>query len=94
MFCPIQKNKKTLYKTAQVITIAPIVLDVMNLVKTMHRWYQAMGAWTFAVRDYYKLNFTSRLDDPVTTQMFDIVDVGVYPLPSTIGAPPFTPCLR
>lgn len=36
--------------------------------------YRAYGGWTFALKDYYALNFTGDIDDPNTTKMLSIVD--------------------
>ena len=58
--------------------MCPVVLDVMNLVANFHRWWTALGAWSFAIRDYWEMNFTARLDDPQTAQMFAIVDPFAY----------------
>ncbi len=36
------------------------------------------GGWTFALKDYYSLNFTMHLDDPAVAQMMTIIDPLVY----------------
>jgi len=56
----------------------PLVMDELNFVKNIHHHYRSYGGWTFALNDYYSLNFTSHIDDPVVQQMFDIIDPYVY----------------
>nr|KAG5691328.1 hypothetical protein BaRGS_014027 [Batillaria attramentaria] len=58
----------------RVVGIAPIVMDLLNMVKNLHHHFRAYGGWTFAFKDYYDLNFTSQLDNPNTQLMADIVD--------------------
>ncbi|KAK7112150.1 autocrine proliferation repressor protein A-like [Littorina saxatilis] len=58
----------------RVVGIAPIVMDLLNMVKNLHHHYRAYGGWTFAFKDYYDLNFTSQLDNPNTQAMADIID--------------------
>jgi PhoPQ-activated pathogenicity-related protein len=59
---------------SRVVGITPIVMDALNLVKNLHHQYRALGNWTFAFEDYYKLNITKKLDNPNTQLMADIVD--------------------
>lgn len=58
----------------RVVGIAPIVMDLLNMVKNLHHHYRAYGGWTFAFKDYYDLNFTDSLDNPNTQLMADIID--------------------
>jgi PhoPQ-activated pathogenicity-related protein len=58
--------------------MVPLVMDELNFVKNIHHHYRAYGGWSFALNDYYELNFTSHIDDPVVQQMFDIIDPYVY----------------
>ncbi|KAL3877091.1 hypothetical protein ACJMK2_034846 [Sinanodonta woodiana] len=58
----------------RVIAIAPMVLDLLNMVKNLHHHYRSLGGWTFEMADYYDLNFTSQLDNPNTQKMADIID--------------------
>lgn len=39
---------------------------------------QAYGGWTFALKDYYALNFTAQLDDTGTLKIWEVVDPFVY----------------
>ncbi|XP_025106923.1 autocrine proliferation repressor protein A-like isoform X2 [Pomacea canaliculata] len=62
----------------RVVAIVPMVMDLLNLVQNLHHHYQALGGWTFAFDDYYKLNITMELDNPNTQRMADIVDPITY----------------
>lgn len=62
----------------RVKAMAPIVMDELNFVRNIHHHYQAYGGWTFALEDYYVMNFTRYLDDPRVQQMMDIVDPIAY----------------
>jgi PhoPQ-activated pathogenicity-related protein len=63
---------------SRVIAITPIVMDLLNVVKNMHHQFQALGNWSFAIDQFYKMNFTENLDNPYTEVMFDIVDPFSY----------------
>jgi hypothetical protein len=41
----------------------------LSLHANIHHFWQAYGGWTFALSDYYVLNFTRQLDDPATQQV-------------------------
>lgn len=43
-----------------------------------HTLWQAYGGWTFALKDYYALNFTAQLDDPGTRKIWEVVDGYIY----------------
>ncbi|KAL4239703.1 hypothetical protein ACF0H5_000507 [Mactra antiquata] len=58
----------------RVVAIAPIVMDLLNMVPNLHHYYRALGGWTFAFDDYYALNFTEDLDNPYIKQMATIID--------------------
>ncbi|KAL3877092.1 hypothetical protein ACJMK2_034847 [Sinanodonta woodiana] len=58
----------------RVIAIAPIVMDLLNMVKNLHHHYRSLGGWTFAFDDYYDLNVTRELDNPNTQKMANIID--------------------
>jgi len=62
----------------RVIAMCPLVMDLLNLVKNIHHHYQAYGGWSFALQDYYSLNFTTHLDDPNVQLLADIVDPYSY----------------
>lgn len=58
--------------------IMPIVLDALNVVEFAHRQFQFYGAWTFALEDYYRMNFTQDLDLPQTQKLMQNVDPWYY----------------
>lgn len=58
----------------RVVAFAPIVMDLLNLVKNLHHYYRSLGGWTFAFVSYYLTDFTSMIDRPSTQKMADIVD--------------------
>lgn len=62
----------------RVIAAIPIVMDLLNMVPNIHHFWRAYGGWTFALDDYYKLNFTARLDDPNFPKMAAIIDPLAY----------------
>ena len=58
--------------------IMPIVLDALNVVAFAHRQWTYYGAWTFALSDYYKMNFTQDIDEPYTKSLMQLVDPYYY----------------
>lgn len=62
----------------RVIAIVPMVMDALNFIPNIHHFWRAYGGWTFALNDYYDLNFTRQIDLPATAQMFGVVDPYVY----------------
>nr|XP_054762652.1 autocrine proliferation repressor protein A-like [Lytechinus pictus] len=62
----------------RVVGIAPMVLDLLNMVKNLHHMYRSLGGWTFAFEDYYTENVTLYLDEPNTQKLADIVDPLAY----------------
>lgn len=76
------KRGWTTWTTAAVDTrvkaMAPIVMDELNFVENVHHHYKAYGGWSFALKDYYEMNFTKDLDEPGTQAIMDIVDPIMY----------------
>lgn len=62
----------------RVMGIAPVVMNNLNSTTTLHHQYRVYGGWSFAFKDYYKMNITLMLDDPKMQRMFDIVDSYEY----------------
>jgi PhoPQ-activated pathogenicity-related protein len=62
----------------RILAIVPIVMDELNFVKNIHHHFDAYGGWSFALEDYYVLNFTKHLDDPVLVQLMAIEDPYMY----------------
>jgi PhoPQ-activated pathogenicity-related protein len=59
---------------SRVVFMCPVVMDELNMIKNLHHHYKAYGGWSFALRDYFALNFTAHLDDPNTLEMAKIID--------------------
>lgn len=62
----------------RVVAIAPIVMDALNFQTNIHHFWRAFGGWTFALKDYYEMNFTRRIDDPNLPLMTAIIDPYAY----------------
>ena len=62
----------------RVVGIIPIVMDALDFVENVHHFWRAYGGWTFALSDYYVLNFTMEIDLPNTALMASIIDPVVY----------------
>jgi len=62
----------------RVIAIIPIVMDALNFIENVHHFWRAYGGWSFALKDYYVMNFTREIDLPNTALMADIIDPYVY----------------
>lgn len=58
--------------------MSPMVLDYLNFVHNVKHHYRALGGWSWALKDYYELNFTSYIDRPELVEMMEIVDPLVY----------------
>eukprot|EP00755_Sulcionema_specki_P008352 Sspe_Gene.5884::Locus_1965_Transcript_1_1_Confidence_1.000_Length_1677::g.5884::m.5884 len=62
----------------KVDAIAPLVPIVPDIVKEMHHQYRAYGGWTFAFTDYYDVNLTAHVDDPIFAAGMKVVDPAFY----------------
>jgi len=58
----------------RVVAAVPIVMDELNFMPNIHHHFRAYGGWSFALKDYYDLNFTRCLDHPNTADLMKIVD--------------------
>ena len=56
----------------------PLVMDELHFIPNVHHHFRAYGGWSFALKDYYDMNFTLELDNPITQRMMDIIDPIVY----------------
>ena len=63
---------------ARVVAAMPIVMDELNLIPNIHHHYRSYGGWSFALADYWELNFTACLDHPNTAALMKIVDPYSY----------------
>ncbi|XP_048760078.1 autocrine proliferation repressor protein A-like isoform X1 [Ostrea edulis] len=75
---PMTKRGWTTWTTGavdkRVVAMAPIVLDLLNVVKNLHHMYRNLGGWTFAFQDYLDVNITSDLDGEGFAKMSTIID--------------------
>ena len=62
----------------RVQAIVPIVLDALNFIKFAHRQFTMYNGWSFALQDYYKMNFTQDLELPNTALMASLIDPYFY----------------
>jgi len=62
----------------RVIAQVPIVMDALNFQANIHHFWRAFGGWTFALKDYYEMNFTRQLDNPSLSKMTEVNDPFVY----------------
>ncbi len=44
------------------------------LFQNLHHHFEALGGWSWVLKDYYYQNLTAYLDDPGTQRMADIID--------------------
>lgn len=62
----------------RVTAIAPVVMDCLHMHRTMHRWYQNYGGWTFIVLDYFNEEIFSFLDSKAMEDFLAFMDPIVY----------------
>lgn len=62
----------------RVAAIAPVVIDVLNVQKSMQNHRAAYGFWAPALDDYEQQGLTAFVNSPVATVVFGIVDPYTY----------------
>ena len=62
----------------RVVTIWPMVLDLLNVNVQMHNIYQSLGGWTFAFKPYFDENITRFIDSNEIELMSRQVDPFYY----------------
>ena len=62
----------------RIIGMVPIVMDALNQHKLFHRWYQNMGGWSFAIKDYTDMDLMAELDSPEFQELLTIIDPYSY----------------
>lgn len=62
----------------RVAAIAPIVIDVLNVVPSMEHHFGAYGFWAPAVGDYVHHGITERRRDPAFARLMELVDPHAY----------------
>ena len=72
----------------RVIAIIPIVMDMLNMIPSIHHMYKAYGGWTFAFKDYWKLGILGKIDSKEMLKLAEIEDpisyVDRYTMPKLI----------
>lgn len=56
----------------------PMVESFLNMRKQFHSWWRNVGGWSFALDDYYAMNFTANFDSPNADIMASIIDPYSY----------------
>jgi PhoPQ-activated pathogenicity-related protein len=62
----------------RVAGLIPIVLSAVNVRAFVHRQFQFYGAWTFALTNYWHLNFTQDIDTANSYKLWQLVDPWYY----------------
>eukprot|EP00818_Percolomonas_sp_WS_P010826 CAMPEP_0117444674 /NCGR_PEP_ID=MMETSP0759-20121206/5367_1 /TAXON_ID=63605 /ORGANISM="Percolomonas cosmopolitus, Strain WS" /LENGTH=574 /DNA_ID=CAMNT_0005236757 /DNA_START=8 /DNA_END=1732 /DNA_ORIENTATION=+ len=58
----------------RIVGFMPMVMSFLNMRKQFHAWWRNVGGYSFALTDYYALNFTKKFDSPLADQMAAIID--------------------
>lgn len=58
----------------RVVTIMPIVMDMLNFAENVAHMYRSYGGWTFAFKDYWQQNLTMQLGTENIEALQAIVD--------------------
>jgi PhoPQ-activated pathogenicity-related protein len=56
------------------VGIAPIVIDVLNVQKSMQNHHAAYGFWAESLEDYQQHGLTMFVNSPIAAQLFGLVD--------------------
>ncbi len=62
----------------RVVAIAPMVIDILNIVPSFEHHYESYGYWSRAVGDYYRENLVDELNNPSFRKLMEIVDPYSY----------------
>jgi len=62
----------------RVIGVAPVVLSCLNMIDNFHHYYKSMGAWSFALFDYWNHGIMALIDEPEMLDMSYIIDPYYY----------------
>ncbi|MDZ4860525.1 MAG: PhoPQ-activated protein PqaA family protein [Candidatus Hydrogenedentes bacterium] len=62
----------------RVIGIAPAVIDILNVTKSLQNHFAAYGFWAPAVGDYTEMNIMTRIDTPEFHALREVVDPYCY----------------
>jgi len=62
----------------RVHAMVPIVLDLLNLIPSMHHMWRAYGGWTWAMKDYVNAGYPPHIDTPESVLLTSIIDPLAY----------------
>lgn len=62
----------------RVVGIIPLVIDVLNVQRSMEHHYQAFGFWSPAIHDYVEMGLVEQMKTPRYKQLMDIEDPYSY----------------
>jgi PhoPQ-activated pathogenicity-related protein len=62
----------------RVVAIVPIVIDVLNVKKSMLHHHAAYGFWSPAVGDYVAHRIMERMEHPRMAELYDLIDPYAY----------------
>ncbi len=62
----------------RVVAIAPIVIDVLNVRKSMEHHFAAYGFWAPSVGDYVAHSLMQRMEHPRIQELYQLVDPYYY----------------
>jgi len=58
----------------RVMGIAPLVMDELNFKENIQHHWRAYGGWTFALKDYWRMNLTVEFGSPKMEDMLNLID--------------------
>ncbi|XP_032094893.1 autocrine proliferation repressor protein A-like [Thamnophis elegans] len=60
----------------RVVSFVSVVMDILNLAKSLHHQYRSYCGWSFALAPFYFLNITQQIDHP----RFELIASNIDPL--------------
>ena len=65
-------------KPNRVAAICPLVLDILHFLPSIRTMYRKYGGWTFALKDYYRMQIMGQIGNDATTLLAQLVDPYYY----------------
>ena len=62
----------------RVVAIAPLVIDLLNMIPSFNHHYRVYGFWAPAINDYFEQGIMDRTDDPKYKKLLSIVEPYSY----------------
>ena len=62
----------------RVVAIAPLVIDMLNMIPSFNHHYRVYGFWAPAINDYFEQGIMDRTDDPKYKKLLSIVEPYSY----------------